>query len=74
MIPKQYNQIEGKDFHQLKIELEKVFDEHYREFCRDYAPDYDGENFDEMVELFAKDDFYHDHYVAQKYLELKEKS
>ena len=64
-IPKQYAQIKGKSFDMLKAELEDVYNRY-----PDYNdPECGGKGFDAMVDLFATDDFYHEHYVAKQYKE-----
>lgn len=67
MIPKQYSQIEGKTFDQLKAELLIVYNL-YPEY---YDPELGGGNFSSMVDLFADDNFYHEHYVAKQYKKMK---
>jgi len=66
-IPKQYAQIEDKTFEMLEDELMDVYNRY-----PDYNdPEYGGKGFNAMVDLFASDDFYHEHYVAKEYLKLK---
>jgi hypothetical protein len=66
-IPKQYAQIKGKNFEMLKAELMDVYNRY-----PDYNdPEYGGNGFNAMVNLFASDDFYHEHYVAKEYLKIK---
>lgn len=60
-IPKQYAQIEGKTFDMLKAELLDVYKRY---------PEYHEKGFKAMVDLFATDDFYHEHYVAKKFNEM----
>lgn len=66
-IPKQYAQIEGKTFEMLEAELMDV----YNGYSEYNDPEYGGKGFDVMVDLFANDDFYHEHYVAKQYKQLK---
>ena len=54
-----YSRVEGKGVEELASELRVVFDG-YPEYA----------NFDAMVLLFASDDFYHLHFVAQRYMHL----
>ncbi len=67
-IPEQYAQIDGKGYNMLEAELQKVYND-YPEYN---DPELGGKGFMAMVKLFAEDDFYHEHYVARKYLELNE--
>jgi hypothetical protein len=66
-IPLQYAQIEGKSFDELKAELLIVYNI-YPEY---HDPEYGGGSFTDMVNKFADDDFYHEHYVAKEYRKLK---
>lgn len=52
-----YSTIRGKSQKDLKKELQEVHEQHYAD-----------KNFNWMVDLFAKDDFYKCHYVAKQYL------
>ena len=64
-IPPQYSQIAGKSFEQLRDELKAVKNSHYNSA--------EDETFDEMVELFAEDDFYNLHYVAKAFRAIQSK-
>jgi hypothetical protein len=66
-IPKQYAQIEGKSFDKLKAELLIIYNI-YPEY---HDPELGGGDFTAMVDKFADDDFYHEHYVAKEYKRLK---
>lgn len=59
-----YSRIEGKSLSDLNEELTSVYDEHYFPTS---GPGYDGLTFEQMVDLFSSDDFYHCHYVARAY-------
>ena len=58
-----YSKVEGKDLAALKAELSVVF-ERYHEFQQC--------GFDNMVWLFATDDFYNLHFVAKRFLLLRD--
>jgi len=63
--PKQYSSIKNKSKKQLENELKKVKKTHFSD-----GPGYGDPTFDEMVNIFANDDFYHLHYVAKRYKEI----
>lgn len=66
-IPSQYAQIEGKTFKELEAELIDVYNRY-----PDYNdPECGGKGFEAMIDLFAEDDFYHEHYIAKEYKQLK---
>lgn len=62
-----YSRFETKDLGALEAELMAVYDEHYRPYT---GPGYDGQTFEEVVAMFAEDDFFQCHYVARTYLEM----
>lgn len=62
-----YSRPEGKTKETLKRELQKVYDSHY---AYTQQPGYDLITFDDMVRLFAEDDFYKEHLTAKAYLNL----
>lgn len=64
-----YSRVDGKSLDDLGSELRAVF-EAYPEYS---DPDYGDTKFKTMVEKFASDDFYHCHYVAKRFNELKGK-
>lgn len=55
-----YSRVEDKSFNDLHDELQAVYAEHY--------VDRGDVGFEDMVRMFADDDFYHCHYVARSYL------
>tara|TARA_R110002094_G_scaffold195347_1_gene168391 strand:+ start:207 stop:434 length:228 start_codon:yes stop_codon:yes gene_type:complete len=60
-----YSRVEGKSQGELEKELQAVFADY-----PEYSDPETGCGFDSMVALFAKDDFYNLHYVAQRHLSL----
>lgn len=57
---REYSRVEGKGLADLGLELGSVFNAY---------PEYT--DFEVMVVLFASDEFYHLHFVAQRYLALR---
>lgn len=56
-----YRKADGKTRDQLEFELREVHAAY---------PEHSARPFGEMVNLFAEDDFYHLHYVAQRFKDL----
>ena len=63
-----YSRPEGKSVEELEAELRDVFDAYPEYNDTDYGPG----TFEAMVEKFANDDFYKNHFVAKAYLQMKE--
>ncbi len=60
-----YSKVEGKTVWDLEAELRKVFED-YSEYS---DPQLGSGKFEDMVKLFASDDFYNLHLVAIKFLQ-----
>ena len=69
-VPEQYSQINGKDIKELREELKMVKASHYSLITK-HGKGYDVPTFDEMVDMFAEDDFYNLHFVAKEYKRLQ---
>ena len=65
-----YMPVEGKSLQELEIELRKVWYSHYEPTSAAHEG-YDGPNYEQMITLFAEDNFYNLHLVAKQFIFLR---